>query len=142
MRILKIILLSFIIVLLIFLSRGFIINKNGKFYYGTNNVIHISELILTISEKRGIDYCELLRNSFKSDDGFRDFITLRFFDGEFIDHSYAVSKLYEYFGHDEFWRKSETLSAEEKHWVRSYLEYAQSEKESAEASRELSYKSP
>lgn len=104
------------------------IQHNGYCYYGTKN-IKVSENVIIISERNHINYCDMLRKSFKNDDDFSKFISLKFYDGSGIEHSDVVYQLYQYYGSEIFWKKSRSLSDDEKKLVQSYLDYAISENE-------------
>lgn len=91
------------------------------------NRIRVNELIIVISQKRGINYCSMLRKSFNNDEVFSQFISLKFYDGYGIDHANVVYQLYQYFGSEKFWKKADSLNSEDKMRVEGYLKYAISE---------------
>lgn len=110
------------IVFVAFGMYNFLIYYNGYCFYGTNG-IKTSELIVTVSRINDIDYCNMLRESFNNDEIFSQFISLKFYDGSAIDHSYVVYQLYHYYGSKKFWQKASSLNSEDKMRVEGYLEY-------------------
>ena len=103
-------------------------SKKGGCYYGTYN-IKVNRIILIVTKAKHLDinYCSLLRKSFKDDEALRKLISLKYYDGAFYDHAYVVSELYNYFGHNIFWEKAKNLNEEDRETVEQYLNYVDSE---------------
>ena len=120
-----------VVLFFVVVTEDFLLKKNGGCYYGTYG-IKVSSLLLINANEKDIDYCNLLRSSFKNDKAFRKFISLQFYDGPSIDHANVVYEIYEYYGDEIFWKKTKKLSKKEKRLVKEYLDYAISEQESYE----------
>lgn len=124
----KIIIFIFTISILMIFMLSYIIISETRCLYGTND-IRVNELIIVIAQEKGINYCDMLRKSFKDNDDFSKFISLKFYDGSGIDHSDVVYQLYQYYGSKKFWEKAILLSDDDKKLVQNYLDYAISENE-------------
>lgn len=87
------------------------------------NGIDVSELLLVVSEERGIDYCTLLSKAVSGDDvSIMHLSTLTICDGAGYDHGAVIVDLIKRIGEDKFIHSLKTASAEQKNLIKMYIE--------------------
>lgn len=124
---LKKVLLAVVVVVLSAIA-GFFVWVNQDRYgclYGVHG-LKVWDFQIYIAREHGYNYCAMLRQAFRSDEGLKAFIMIDGFDGEYAyNHGDLVNNLSVFYGDKLFWQKLGQLNKLERLHVQGLLEAGQ-----------------